>query len=210
MRNKQKHVGLLVEPLHGYGNLILDGIARWVHANPGWRVAVFDGERSELLKMARTWQGDGIICTLTDEEFVAAAESRDFPVVNVAGRYDKHRIPSVLGDDAAAGRLAAEYFIDRGFTHFGFTGGTSSKFSMDRFLGFQQRIEQAGHSVSTFNSPLGAELELGNWIKNQTIPFALLASSDRRATSVIQACWQSKLNVPEQVSVMGMGNYRQL
>ena len=58
-----KHVGLMVESLHGQGARILDGVARWVHTNPGWTVAVFDGEPAELARLARDWQGDGMVCT---------------------------------------------------------------------------------------------------------------------------------------------------
>ena len=87
MSNKaQKQVGLMIETLRGYGTGILDGIARWVHNHPGWRIIVFDGERDELARLIRDWQGDGIICTISDDHMLAAAQSRDIPVVNVSGR----------------------------------------------------------------------------------------------------------------------------
>ena len=50
-RRKEKQVGLMVEALHGYGARILNGIIHWIRTNPGWRIAFFDGERSELARL---------------------------------------------------------------------------------------------------------------------------------------------------------------
>lgn len=210
MVQQQKHVGLMVESLHGYGIRILNGISRWVYVNPGWRIALFDGERSELIELMKTWQGDGIICTLADDDFVSAAESRDIPIVNVTGRHTNHKIPSVLSDDKASGQIAAAYFLDRGFENFAFVGSSQSQFSKDRFEGFRDHLEKAGFPISSFNAPLGSEKELAKWIKSLPKPVAIYAGSDRRATSTLEACWQAKLNVPEQVTVMGTGNNQQL
>lgn len=201
---------MLVEALHGYGARILDGIARWVHCNPGWRITFFDGERSELAALARSWEGDGMICTITNEEFLAAARSRDIPIVNVAGRFIEPSIPTVVSDDMACGRLAADYFMDRGFQHFAFAGTTESLLARERAAGFMDSLQGKGFEVSTIDAPLGAEQELANWMRALPRPVAIFSPSDRRAAGVLEACFLAKRKVPEDVAVLGIGDHTQL
>ena len=80
---KRKHVGLVVESLEACGGRVLDGIARWLHTNPGWRMAVFDGGRHELAQLARDWEGDGMVCTTPNPELQVALESLNIPSGNV-------------------------------------------------------------------------------------------------------------------------------
>lgn len=205
-----KQVGLMVEALHGYGARILDGIIHWVRTNPGWRIAFFDGERSELTKLVRDWEGDGIICTVTDEEFLAAAQSREIPLVNLAGRFPGPSIVSVVGDDKACGQLAAEYFLDRGFQNFAFVGSRDLRFAEDRSSGFLERVAQEGYKSAIFDVPLGEEDELARLLKELPRQVAVYCASDRRAASVLEASHRAGLQVPEEVSVLGTGDHVQL
>lgn len=207
MSDSRKQVGLMVEALNGYGTRILKGIARWVQLNPGWRLAFFDGERGELADLIRNWQGDGIICTVTDEEFAKAAKARKIPVVNVAGRHRKHTIPSVLGEDQAGGQLAAKYFLERGFQNFVYIGSLDYQFAKDRLRGFEEHLEDAGHSVMKLDSQLGNEEELAQTLCELPKPLAILTGTDRRAASVMEAAWQAELQVPDDVAILGMGDH---
>ncbi|MFC0018172.1 AraC family transcriptional regulator [Roseibacillus persicicus] len=210
MAAREKRVGLMVEALHGYGPRILNGLARWVHSHPGWRVSFFDGERSELARMVATWQGDGIICTISDNDFLEAARSRDIPVVNVAGRFYESYQTSVISDNFACGRLAAEYFLNRGFKNFALAGATEASFSSNRATGYVQALEEHGHRASILQNPLGEEQALADWLKTLPLPCAIFCPSDRRAASVLEAAYLAKLNVPEDLSVLGIGDHKQL
>lgn len=199
----EKHVGLLVEPLHGHRARILSGVARWIHTHPGWSVAVFDGEPAELVQPAKRWEGDGILCTLTTDELKAAVDERDIPVVNVSGHASNHRTVSVVSDHDACAALAANYFRDRGFAHFCFVGNRKSATASSLGQAFQQ---QCGSPVVFYEAALGEEEELAAWLKEQTRPLAVLADSDHQAASVLEACHLAALGVPDEVAVLGVGN----
>lgn len=152
---EEKHVGLLVEPLHGLGGRIMDGVARWVRSNPGWTVAIFDGEPGELARLARRWEGDGMVCTLPSEQMQEAANSRNFPVVNVGGQILNHNTVSVVNDHPACARLTLDHFQDRGFARFCFIGNNSD--SDDLGTAFLNLCQEQSITPTSFEATLGEE-----------------------------------------------------
>lgn len=51
---------------------------------------------------------------------------------------------------------------------------------------------------------------MGSWLAKLPRPLAVLGVTDRMAARAMEACWEQELRVPEEVAVMGMGNYDQL
>jgi LacI family transcriptional regulator len=205
---EQQHVGLLVESLHGLGGRIMDGVARWVQGNPGWTVAVFEGNPSELSRLARRWKGDGMVCTLTSEQMQEAANSRNIPVVNVGGQALNHNTVSVVSDHPACARMALDHFQDRGFARFCFIGNESD--SDDLGTAFLSLCQEQSLTPTSFEAALGEEKQLADWLTAQVRPLAILTSSDRQAASVLEACHLAGIAVPEEMAVLGAGNNTQL
>jgi len=207
-----RNIGLMVEPLSGYGAKILDGISRYAQQKADWRIAYFDRERRELADLVRSWEGDGIICTVVDPRFHEAAVSRRLPIVNVAGLLDEMEVPSVLSDDRAIGRMAAEHFIEKGFSEFAYLSRRDgTNYSKDRGEGFRDRIAEAGgrlHAVTI--SATGGDDELLAKLPKLPRPLALLASLDRLGAMALEACWKAGIDVPGEVAVLGAGNHQQL
>ncbi|TAE77754.1 MAG: helix-turn-helix domain-containing protein [Verrucomicrobia bacterium] len=212
MKNQFRQVGLMVDPLSGYGSKILDGISRYAQQKPNWRVAYFDRERSELAELVGGWQGDGLICTVVDQRFHDAAASRSIPVVNVAGLLNESEIVSVLSEDEEIGRMAAEHLLDRGFTHFTFIRRRDgSRYSQDRGNGFRKRIERSGSKVTTIQLPANhSEADLIARLAALPRPLGVFASLDRIGALVLEACWNADFKVPEEVAIIGAGNHNQL
>lgn len=207
-----RHVGLMVEPLSGYGNKILDGISRYVQQKPNWRIAYFDRERKELADLVEHWEGDGLICTVVDQRFHDAAAGRTIPVVNVASLLDESEVVSVLSDDRQIGRMAAEHLLDRGFTNFAFVRRRDgTRYSTDRGQGFQKRIEEAGWKVTTINlAAAHADEELIGKLSALPRPLGVFSPLDRIAAMCLEACWSADIKVPEEIAVVGAGNHDQL
>lgn len=209
---KVQHIGLMIESLSGYGSQILRGISRYAHQKNNWRIAFFDHERRELLEKLTHWEGDGIICTVVDQKFQEAALSRTIPVVNVAGLVQDPKLLSVISNDHQAGRMGAEFFIERGFRHAGFIRGrNNSRYSSDRFRGFSERFAEAGIEIHSISLPQrNADEDLQAWIKDLPRPLALMGAMDRLAAMTLEACWNLDLKVPEEVAILGMGNHEQM
>jgi len=212
VKNDFRHIGLMVDPLSGYGIKILDGISRYAQRKPGWRIAYFDRERKELADLVESWQGDGIICTVVDQRFHDAATSRKIPVVNVAGLLDGSEVVSVLSDDRAIGRMAAEHLLDRGFTNFVYIRRRDgTRYSQDRGEGFRTRIEEAGSKITQINLAANpSDEDLIAKLAGLPRPLGIFTSLDRIGAMVLEACWKADFKVPEEIAVVGAGNHKQL
>ena len=85
---------------------------------------------------------DGVLAHAT-EPLVRAAIRARVPMVNVS--VDSPRgVPSVLPDCAAAGAMAAEHLLGRGFRQFGFLGFSRNAFSRRQREGFHAVLKREG------------------------------------------------------------------
>ena len=201
----------MIESLNGYGSKILTGISRYARQKSNWRIAYFDREQKELADLVGSWQGDGIICSAVDARFATAAASRDIPVINVTGRFQDPKMINITSDDTMVGVMAAEFLLERGFESFGFLRRKeNSRFSTERGKGFSDTLAAAGFKVESISIGNGGDEEVEQWLSTLPRPLAVLGATDRVASIVIEACWKLGLRVPEEVSVLGIGNSEQL
>lgn len=211
MSRKSFHIGLMIDALSGYGHRILEGIGRYSQQKPEWRFAFFDRGQSDLASLVRTWKGDAIICTALDDRFKEAAIGREIPVLNVTGRISASNMIDVIGDAHASGVMAAQFLLARGFRNYAMVGDRdSAAFSVGRMRGFVETVVAAGFQVSTYSGGVGDEEELDAWITTLPRPVGLAATADRQASMVIDSCWRVGISIPEEIAVLGIGNYRQL
>src|SRR5262245_17045318 len=66
------------------------------------------------------WDGDGVIALVNTREDLRVVRTLRCPVVNLSGAFPNAALPRVRVDYAAAGRLAAEHLLRRGFERFAF------------------------------------------------------------------------------------------
>jgi LacI family transcriptional regulator len=211
MPNKTHHIGLMIDALNGYGHKILDGISRYARQKAGWRIAFFDRESTELARLVKTWRGDAIICSAIDSRFSDAAAFQNIPVVNVTGRVKGGKMINVIGDSHAAGVMAANFLLGKGFQNFALIDRKEPVPSSEgRTAGFVGTIEAAGFKPKIFPVCTREEAKLAKWLEKQPRPLAIAATGDRQASMVIEACWRLGIRVPEEIAVLGIGNYEQL
>lgn len=206
-----RHIGLMVDPISGYGSKILDGISRFAHQRPGWRITYFDRERRELGRLVAEWKGNGIICTVVDDTFLEAALGRDIPVINVGGRITDESLVNVISDDHAVGRMAGDFLLGRGFENFAFVRRQQiTRFANERGAGFRERLAEVGCKMIELRVKTRGEDELAGQIAELPRPLAVLGSTDALGAAVVEACWQLGLRIPEEIAVLGIGNHKQL
>jgi len=197
-----------------YAAAIHRGIARYAR-QAGWILDI------RMLRSGRAparWEGDGIICSLhMDAELDRLVEAASVPVVNV-GNAAHSRIPHVASDNGAVGRMAAEYFLQRGFRNFAFYFRSGSLGERARGGAFHDKIREAGcrmHRLDwhAFKKPLSDEERdtgLIPWLARQIAalpkPVAVFSEYDDFSVEVLNACRSNNLPVPEQVAVLGVGD----
>jgi LacI family transcriptional regulator len=112
--------------------------------------------------------------------------------------------------------LAAEHFLERGFTRFAFFGCVKYDWSRRRQDGFARRVEAAGWRCEEYrlkrDLPWGhpswdSEItRLSRWITGLPKPLGLMACNDFFGVQIIDVCRRADVAVPEEVAVIGVDN----
>ncbi len=210
-----KRVGLFIAAGDAYGRGLMRGIAQYSRTHGPWALSIqLHGYRPRL-GWIRDWDPDGFLLQTHHAEVVDAAIEKGVPAVNVSASAPDGRLPRVISDGHAIGRVGADHFKARGFERFAFCGYQGLGMSAGRQQGFEARIRELGCTVESYAEPhvpgtdwtLEKEQEsLVAWLGSLQKPVALMACNDVRAFDVLEACRRADLQVPEDVAVLGVDN----
>ena len=202
---------LLIETSRGNGRGLLWGIARYAQLHGPWEFLHWPGGIwVSLPSYFKQCNCDGIIMRdpLIKEMIKIDKPTIIFPFFKMPDV----DLPSVTIDSAAAGKLAAEYFLNLGFQHFAFAGCFAYYWNKKLKEGFNKRIKKAGFKVSFFErSPsnkdaLKEQYRAVIWLKSLPKPIGLFAAADDDGRDILQACKGAGINVPEEIAILGVDN----
>ncbi len=207
---------LIIETSMSFGRGVLEGISRYLVANPPWSVHL---DLRELIvpppAWLRRWDGDGIITRSTTPEMEQTLLELNIPTVNLTDMFADQTLPSVINNHRRIGEMAAEHLIERGFRHFGFCGFSDHHWSKLRLDGFAAAIKNRAASFSSLHSEWaqatmqGWEMqqpEIVQWLSQLPRPVGVMACNDLHGQHVLEACRTANLAVPEEVAVIGVDN----
>jgi LacI family transcriptional regulator len=208
-------VALIIETSMVPGRGMLRGIAQYVREHGPWSMySEPRGLDRAPPAWLRRWRGDGIIARLSSRQLTAAVVNAGVPAIDLLGVAPAPSIPIVHSDDWAIGRLAAAHLLERGFRHFAFCG-VRAIWSERPCEAFCEAVRAAGHDCQLYELPFHHrthrsldtdQRRLARWIRSLPKPVGLMACSDPRAQHVLEACRQAEVVVPDDVSVIGVGN----
>lgn len=204
-RSPPRLVTVLVPAHNGWGRGIIEGIV--AHAvTTGWLVHVEpEGERRPL---PADWVGDGIIARVSNAAVGRRLMRRRVPVVNVSAiELAGVSLPRVANDLEAAGALAAEHLLDRGFRHFAYVGGPRRSDVCRQRRGFMATLGCRGFAcqvrhVPEHPTPESTAGPLAAWLESLPRPLAVCTRTHLQGRAVLDACRQAGLLVPEDVAVL--------
>jgi LacI family transcriptional regulator len=138
------------------------------------------------------------------------------PTMRRAGR----RHPRVLNDNLQIARLAAEHFIERGFKHIAFFNFGNFWMETDRIPVFRATVQAAGgqyHEIAyhrhfhmlqapSREAERSAHLWLMKALRALPKPLGIFVATDQLAITLLRACDEAGLGVPEEVAVLGCDN----
>lgn len=213
MLNKQKRVLLA---LGWYDYHLHQGIEKYAREQ-GWHV-YSNLAREKVIPWG--WKGDGILAWLgAGDDLAEFVKSLKKPTVDFSLRRPQLKFHRVLEDHAHAARLVVDHFLSRGFGNFIFYSDADIWSYEERGQGFINALKQAGHQCgwlrwhqSPAYSPGREEWkEKRRWLATQmklaTKPLAVFAANDQQALDLLESCESAGIAVPEQVSIVGCGNY---
>jgi LacI family transcriptional regulator len=215
-------VALLVETSLGYGRRFLRGVVRYARLHGPWGFYINPSDLRQLLPRMEEWGGTGIIARIETRQVERAVLATGLPTIaldltnaQLAPGSPLAGLSEVRPDSHAAGVLAAEHLLDRGFKHFAFVGSWGDfPWSIDRGAGFAARLKAAGLACEPFPMPQrpgdrqwGREQRiLAAWLRSLPKPLGVLACDDDRGRQVCEACHTAGLSVPDEVAVVGVDN----
>ncbi|HCD34148.1 MAG TPA: hypothetical protein DER01_17185, partial [Phycisphaerales bacterium] len=208
-------VGLLMRPDSGFYRGVLRGIKRYSQQQRNW-VFGMAARTQDLPTMLKVWKPAGVVAFVYIDEEVELLENLKTPVVSIANVDAKLKLPTVSVDDFRVGRTAAQYLMQRGFCHFGFVGFPRYNYSNQRENGFEQALEQEGHTTAIFHDthwPDAAsvwgwtsEKAIEQWLHSLPKPCGILAANDAIALRLSEICRQLEIRIPEEIALLGVDN----
>jgi LacI family transcriptional regulator len=213
----QSHrIALLLDPGIGCVRGILHGIREYASGRPNW-VLRSCPPRTHLIAQVRDWQPHAIIAGLVLPKIARAVMRMGVPVVDIAYFLPDLRVPTVDVDHTLVGRLAAEYFLERKFVHFGFFGSASATYSKIQEASFRQRVAAAGYRISPCYGEFLADLttpglwkrsmqKTRRWLHRLGKPAAIFCCDDVPARYLADVCGQTGLRVPDDIALLGLGD----
>ena len=167
-----------------------------------------------VIRLAKEWDVDAVIGQFEPTDDVGLFAENG--IVAIAQDYKKKFtvIPNITADYLGTGRMAARFFIDRGFRNFGFFGMNDVCWSDERCEGFRREVEAAGFGDSFYSYRM-QEIDmvwyyqrnrLREWLRMIPKPIAIMACDDNQGANLIEACHSVGIKIPSEVSVMGVDN----
>lgn len=219
--NRVKRVALLLETDMAFDRAIARGVGDYIHSHTGW-IILMDPMTEASIEGLRHWAPDGIITSIHLPAIREIATIKDIPMVGF-GSYSEQqdgylKIPIVTSNQSEIGRMAARYFINKGLREFAFCGGNENAlWCHQRRIGFIEELAKHGFSCAVYQpdaaevaSMPSAIVSLGHWLESLAKPTGVFVFFDGWARWVLDACVLQDLQVPQQISVLGVDNDRWL
>ena len=167
-----------------------------------------------VIRVAKEWDVNAVIGQFEPTDDIGLFAENG--IVAIAQDYKKKftAIPNITADYLGTGRMAARFFLERGFRNFGFFGMNDVCWSDERCEGFRREVEAAGFG-DTFYSYRMQEIDmvwyyqrnrLREWLRMIPKPIAIMACDDNQGANLIEACHGIGIKIPSEVSVMGVDN----
>lgn len=212
-----KTIALFLETNGEYGRDFLKGVAQYAHERKTWQlklVALVDA------KDDRAFDGcDGIIARVAEPSTIERLKATGLPIVDSFCHLRDESLIGVDGDHAFVARMAAEYFMRRGFRHFAYCGYKGTRFSDEYSAAFGETLAKAGFKLVEFDVPEPpsdaiffsdkprmpkSPRRLESWLKRLPPMTALFCATDLRAYHAIKLCQKAGRKVPDDVAIMGV------
>lgn len=166
------------------------------------------------------WQWDGVIARIANQRLVNLVKQLKLPTVDIFGAVQLDDVYIVDGDNHRVIQLAIEHLIATGVKHIGYCGVPGLTFSDQREELFAQHPTTPDVTQHIYQTPLPRRDPLQSedqrwlndmrairgWLEDLPKPVGIVACNDTRARHVIEACMAAGINVPRDVSVIGIDN----
>ena len=165
-------------------------------------------ELRQIEEIIRRLDPVGVIAPATPQT-KRVLERMKIPVVNSIDEVAT-KVPTVMFDQAAAGRMAAEHLIGQGLERFGYVSRTRGLYAELRWRGYHGALKAAGFGCELFDDVFHvpqtegiADALVRQWLADLPRPIGIHTAHTALGARVITACQDLGLRVPQDVAVIG-------
>jgi LacI family transcriptional regulator len=215
LKSKQKVV-VLLDVTRAYDRDVLAGITSFNKIYDKFIFFFFSPKyaqsdnQSKLKERLIDWKPDGVLTREIDEFKLLLGLNVPTLIFPHTSLYpDKI---NVWGDNKGIGRIAANYFVSKGFKNYAFVGFKDFQWSLERQNGYIEQLQEKGYYVNTFifdNTQLLWESlpeRLTEWLQFLQKPCAVFSANDELNMHVLNAIRETDLRVPDDFSILGVDN----
>jgi len=233
---KRLKIALIVESSRGYGRDVLQGIANFAQSHDNWEIVYQERTLSQGIPawLADEQGIDGLIVRPDSRKLYNYVMSLQLPWVDLRNyRPVADTVPTVSADERLVVKAAFDHLLEIGHRKIAFCGYADTDFSnrrlrllkkyceannvkfysyethpTDQLAPTESGIGIAGplitYSVET--KGMRVEDELLTWLVDLPKPIGLMACNDTRGSQILNVLRANQIDVPEEVSVVGVDN----
>ena len=209
---------LLLESARTCERDFLRGIAQYAHLYGPWafhskpKFYLNSPSSAILRKQIKEFDPDGIV--VSDTENLDVVLSLNKPTLIHTFKADRYNAPTIVGDVAQTGQMAAEHLMGLGIHNFAYCGMGNYYWSKGRYESFRKTLATAGFSTAYFelnmqtvNTSLRKEQQrLTDWIAGLPKPAGVMNCADDCSQYTIEACKTANVEIPNEIAIIGVDN----
>ena len=195
---------------------LLNGIAQYVIEHNNYIIEQLTARDINVNAPFRNFDGIIVHSSLSDA-LVEKIKATGLPIVDLTGEYeDDKQIISVDSDAYKLGKMAAEWFLRRGFTNFAVFGFKDQRFDSHMNDGFTSTLRKCGYYGCNIllrqPTPIPCEetesynRKLQEWVSGLPRKTAVFCHTPLLACQLVTLSLKCGRDVPGEIAVMGAGN----
>lgn len=167
-----------------------------------------------VVEWAKKWDANAIIGRFNHDDDIDLFRRNGIIAIAQDFKHRFNNIPNITSNYHDTGRLAAQFFIEKGYKHFAFYGYKDTVWSDERCEGFYEDIKEAGYSKN-FYTYTNQQLEtlwyydttpLLNWLNQLPQQTAVFCCDDNQGNKITEICKSNRIQIPEHLAVLGVDN----
>ena len=167
-----------------------------------------------VVEWAKKWEANAIIGRFNHDDDIDLFRRNGIIAIAQDFKRRFNNIPNITSNYHDTGRLAARFFIEKGYEHFAFYGYKDTVWSDERCDGFYEGVKEAGYGKN-FHTYTNQQLEtlwyydstpLLNWLKQLPRQTAVFCCDDNQGNKITEICKSNRIQIPEHLAVLGVDN----
>jgi len=218
-----RRLGILIPPITDHDRDMMVGVLKYIRDFGGWEAATRNSNpflpwegiaemRTDPWELVRQLDVDGVVAGISGLEQYGQLLSKGIPVVSVYGRFDLSNIAYVISNNIEIGRQVAKYLVSKGLKHFSCILRSGRVHYQQRYEGFNEEIHKQGYHCEKIEldedlHDIDAIQMISHKLQTLQKPAGCFATYDSIAVAVAHACKIAKIDIPDQVSIIGVSNH---